>query len=255
VALVVVAVVAYLAVDRAGRAAESGARAPADAVERAGEAAEAIAERFRTGTITTTFTAALPRLVPDGGTTLELATVEATETLRRTDERRVLFDLVSLGTSVSEIRVPTVYRYHVRLQESWRIEVRDGECLVHAPAIRPTLPPAIRTDRMERLSETGWLRFDAAEQMDELERSITPSVSERAAAPETIALVKDQARRRLAEFVRDWLLAEDQWRSDRFTSVTVVFADEEPPPTLELEEPSGPPRALPPLGAEGREGS
>ena len=56
-----------------------------------------------------------------------------------------------------------------------------------------------------------------------------------------IDLVREICRRRTAEFVRNWLLAEDHWRADRFRSVTVIFADETPqdplaiPPTLSLE--------------------
>jgi hypothetical protein len=93
---------------------------------------------------------------------------------------------------------------------------------------------------MEKRSTSGWLRFDVDEQMDDLERSITPTVSERAASPETIALVRDEARRQVAEFIRNWLTLEDHWRDDRFRTVTVVFSDEEPldeqPPTVVLGE-------------------
>jgi hypothetical protein len=45
----------------------------------------------------------------------------------------------------------------------------------------------------------------------------------------------------VAEFVRDWLLREEQWRDDRFTAVTVTFEDEAkdpasvPAPTLRRE--------------------
>ena len=95
---------------------ESG-RAAVDTVRAAGESAAEIAARFRTGTITTTFVAAIPRLAPDGGTLLELAAFEAVETLTRTDDRRVFFDMVPLGETVSEIRVPVTYRYHLRLDE------------------------------------------------------------------------------------------------------------------------------------------
>ena len=74
--------------------------------------------------------------------------------------------------------------------------------------------------------------------MTELERYLTPRLSARARSPERIDLVRETCRRRVAEFVRGWLLREDHWRSDRFRAVTVVFADEapdEPAPTLVLE--------------------
>jgi len=212
-----------------------------DALESLADSASGLAAGFRRGEITTTFIAAIPHLVPDGGLRLELAAFEATESFNRADTRRVLFDMVDLGTTVTEIRVPVTYRYHLRLDEEWHLEVRQRTCIVHAPTVRATLPPAIHTDRMEKHSDRGWLRFNADAQMDELERTITPSLSKRAVNPDHLGYVREACRLRVAEFVRGWLLREDHWRSDRFSSVTVVFANEEEPlevtlPTLVLEE-------------------
>jgi hypothetical protein len=198
-------------------------------VDRLGATAVDIAERLRTGHITTTFTASIPRLEKGGGTRLELATFEATELFTREDQRTVLFDLVPLGSTISEIRVPVTYRYHLRLKDPWRLEVFEDrqECLVHAPAIRASLPPAIHTDGMQKRSQSGWLRFDGALQMEALERSITPTLRERAEHPDHIDLVRERCRQRVAEFVRGFLLREDHWRRDRFRAIRVVFADEE----------------------------
>jgi len=202
-----------------------------------GRAAAAVAEGFKTGRITNTFVAAIPQLQP-GGPLLELASFESTETFTRKDERAILFDLIPLGTNVTEIRVPVTYRYHLQLSDAWHLDVHGPLCLVRAPRIRPSLPPAIHTDRLERRSERGWLRGGVEQQMDELERSITPTLSARATESAHVALVRESCRRRVAEFVRVWLLREDQWRDDRFTAVTVAFEDEPerdltaPPPTL-----------------------
>lgn len=188
--------------------------------------AVSIGEAFRTDRITTTFISSLPRLSSDDGTKLELVAIESVETITRTDDRRFFYDMLPLGATVSEIRVPVTYRYHLRLDDPWRLEVRDQACIVHAPAIRATLPPAIDTAGLERRSSSGWLRFDADEQMVELERNLTALLGRRAADPDAVDLVRETCRRRTAEFVRNWLLAEDQWRSDRFRSVTVIFADD-----------------------------
>jgi hypothetical protein len=241
-AMLVIAILAHVAYVQTCRGALERPDPASAAVDRATQAVATIAERFRSGTITTTFTAAIPRLVEDGGMNLEVAVLESTETFRRSDERRVLFDLVNLGTNETEIRVPVTYRYHIQLDDVWYVDVDDHACIVRAPPIRPTLPTAIRTDRMEKRSSRGWLRFDVDEQMEELERSITPTLDERAADGDAIALVREPARRRVAEFVRNWLLVEDHWRSDRFRSVTVIFADEDlpeaerPEPTVVLME-------------------
>jgi len=221
----------YLAVHEMARTAREGSRAATEAVREIGESAVDIAAAFRTGTITSTFISAIPNFVPDGGVRLEVAAFETVEILRRTDELRVGWDLVSLGTTVSEIRVPATYRYHLRLDEPWRLEVDGQACVVHAPRIRSTLPPAIDTGRMEKYSESDWLRFNEDEQMEELERGITATLSERAGDSAHLELVRERCRREVAEFVRSWLLIEDHWRSDRFRSVTVIFADEAVPET------------------------
>jgi len=76
--------------------------------------------------------------------------------------------------------------------------------------------------------------------MENLERGVTAALSERAVDSAHLELVRERCRRRVAEFVRSWLLQEDHWRSDRFRSVTVIFADEAAPepssisPTLVL---------------------
>lgn len=71
--------------------------------------------------------------------------------------------------------------------------------------------------------------------------TITTTFVLRAGNRDHLELVRETCRRKVAEFVRTWLLAEEHWRRDRFSSVTVVFADEEvgkgeaEPPTLRLE--------------------
>jgi hypothetical protein len=243
VVAVVLAVVAYLVVVQVSRSFRDSGRAAVDAVRGVGEEAVNIAAAFKTGTITTTFTAAIPSFAPDSGTLLELAAFEATETLRSSDELRIAWDLIPLGTTSAEIRVPVTYRYHIRLDEPWRLEVSGQNCIVHAPRIRPTLPPAIDTAGLERSSASGWLRFDEDERLEELERGLTAALSERAADEAHLELVRERCRTAVADFVRSWLLIEDQWRVDGFRAVTVIFADEEDlepsilPPTVEWSEP------------------
>ena len=224
--------VAYLALVQIGRTFRDSGRAATQAVRELGEDVTDIAAAFRTGTITNTFVSAIPSFAPDSGARLELASFEAVETLRSTDELWVAWDLIPLGTTITEIRVPATYRYHLRLDEPWLLEVEDQSCVVHAPQIRPTLPPAIDTAGMEKSSDSGWLRFNEDEQMEELEKGITAALTERASDPTHLELVRERCRLEVAEFVRSWLLLEDHWRADRFRSITVVFADEDEPEIL-----------------------
>lgn len=201
--------------DRAGRG-----------IDKAAAAARDIAARFQRGTITETFTAAIPKLQGTGMGNLELATAEATESFTRADSKTIAWDLLYLGTTETEIKVPVTYRYHLRLADPWKLDVSNQTCVVYAPAIRPSLPPAIHTDRMEKKSGRGWARFNAGAQMNELEQSITPTLQRYAGDRRHVSFVREECRKTVAEFVKNWLLQEDQWRQDRFHTVQVIFADE-----------------------------
>jgi hypothetical protein len=189
-------------------------------------AAPEIARNFITGNITTTFRESIPQITSTKGDILELAKAECDETFKRTDEKWAGWGWVYLGTTVAEIRVPVTFRYHLRLSDPWRLAARDQVCLVLAPAIRPSLPPAIHTDQMERRAESGWARFDKNDQLDALEKSMTPTLDQRAGDATHRQLVREACRQSVAGFVRKWLLREGQWRDDRFTAIVVVFPDE-----------------------------
>ena len=137
-----------------------------EAVRAVGEQLAEIGERFQTGTITRTFVTSIPKIHGTGLGNLELATVEIDEIISESDERRILWDRFSLGETVSEIRVPVTYRYHLRLADAWEIEISDQTCIVHAPRIRASQPPAIHTERMTKRSESDWLRFNADQHLE-----------------------------------------------------------------------------------------
>lgn len=218
------------AMDRAGRAADGMKKAVVD-----------IASKFQRGTITETFTAAIPLIKGTGMGNLELATAETTESFEKSDMKTIGWDLLYIGMTSSEIKVPVTYRYHLKLSDPWKLDVTGQTCVVIAPPIRPSLPPAIHTDRMEKKSDRGWARLNADQQMTELEQSITPTLQRYAADPRHIRLVREECRKTVAEFVKMWLLKEDHWRTNRFNTIKVIFADEvertevkDAPPTITI---------------------
>lgn len=232
---VIVAIVGLIAWNQSQSAMRDAVGQATQAVNAVSDSAVAIAEKFRSGAITKTFVASLPRIENSGSGRLELAVLESTETFRSEDNLRIGWDYVSLGTTVAEISVPVTYRYHLRLEESWRLEVSNQTCLVTAPPIRPTLPPSIDTGQMVKSSRNGWARFNASEQLKAMEKSLTAKLSQYAGAEDRIALVREPARKTVVAFVRDWLLRENQWRQDRFHRIEVRFADE---PAFESGEPT-----------------
>ena len=191
-----------------------------------GQDIKVIAEKFKTGTITHTFVESIPDISPTDGDILELTTSRSDERFKRSDSKSIFWGAVYLGTTVSEIRVPVTFRYHIRLSDTWRLASKDQVCFVLAPPIHPSLPPAIHTDLMEKSTKGGWLRFNKDDNLSTLERSITPELEQRAGDAKHLKLVREDCRQPVAKFVKKWLLKEDQWRSDRFSSIVVVFPDE-----------------------------
>lgn len=187
---------------------------------------EDLPEKFQSQHITQTFQESVTRIDSSHGDILELATLESGETISKYDMKTMFNDIVYLGTTVSEIRVPAVYRFHLKLSDDWKLNTDENVVTVIAPVIRPSLPPAIRTDRMEKKSESGWLRFNKEENLAELEKSLTPTLERRAGSPGKIKQVREACRKSVAEYVKNWLLKERQWKQDGLVAIVVVFADE-----------------------------
>ena len=210
-------------------------RIPGQLVESAGKGAVGVAEaldgaaaKLLKGTITETFTASLPKLETERGGLLELSKVTATETFRSKDELSYDFRWfeVDVGTTITEIRVPVTYRYHLRMRDAWQLSVTNNVCIVHAPEIRPSQPPAIHTDRMEKSSDEGWARFNAEEQMTKLEKTITPTLRKYAGDEQHLDVIRENCRKTVSEFIEDWLLREGQWGEGRLRVVKVYFPGE-----------------------------
>ena len=180
--------------------------------------------RFSSFDINRRFTAALPEICPV--LNLELAVCKQVETFTQTDERTTLWGLINLGTNVVQISVPVTYRFHVRVKDAWKLETIGTRVVVHAPILRPALPPAIHTDELRRLEQRGWCRWSPMELMEDLERQITPALIQYAADPRRLNLVRDTCRQSVAEFVQLWLERERQWGGSGFTQIQVKFADE-----------------------------
>ena len=190
--------------------------------------------------ITETFRQSVTEIISTNGDTLEVAMMQTDETLTKVDMKTAFNDLLNLGTTVSEIRAPVVYRYHVRLSDPWQVSVDHGVCTVRAPALRPSLPPAIRTEGMEKKSEAGWLRFNAAENLAALEKGLTPTLEKRAGDAAHLHLIRESARKSVAEFVKNWLLKSSAQRAEPIRTISVIFPDEgknttPPPATLQVQ--------------------
>jgi hypothetical protein len=166
------------------------------------------------------------------GGLLQVSTIRAPETFKAVKPHDLLgFDL---GATTTHIRVPAVYHYHIELAREWKVRVRpDGSVIVIAPPVKPTLPAAIDTARLERQAEGRWSLFTGAAELEALERTITRTLQEKAGSAGYIAFQREAARETVREFVLRWLLTQERWKAARggagengARAVRVFFADE-----------------------------
>lgn len=184
-----------------------------------------LAEHFQKRSISESFRENVKRIASTQGDVLELATLDTEETVTKYDTKTLFNDAIYLGTTVAEIRVMVVYRYHLKLSDEWNLKVENGRCVVVAPAIRPSLPPAIRTDTIEKKSEAGWLRFNASENLAQLEKEMTSILERRAGVPGKLKHVREASRLSVAKFVKHWVLKEHKEQGE-IRDIVVIFSDE-----------------------------
>ena len=174
------------------------------------------------------FVASLPTIFRTPGGNLEVAGITATETITSSDTATVPYFnwRIPGATTTVIIHVPVVYRYHVQVFDPWNIRIRDHTCVILAPALRPTLPPAIQTDKMEIRTFEGPLSFEGKEKQAKLLQSLTPLLVANATDTTRVKLVREEARKTVAEFVRTWLLQRGDWGDKKIENIKVVFRGE-----------------------------
>ncbi|MDB5873582.1 MAG: hypothetical protein JWQ07_3024 [Ramlibacter sp.] len=189
-----------------------------------------IYERFVgswSATETSVAASGIPVVMRSAGGLLEIATVTVYERFKRTDTKE--FWGIPLGTTVSIIQVPVTYRYHIEMAKEWPILINGKTAVVRAAEVKPSLPAAIDTAKMEKYSQNGWARFNKDENLELLERSISPELQTRANNAAIRQLAVDAGRQTVREFVTSWLLKEQGWKRDPEFKVVVLFPGEQQP--------------------------
>ena len=163
----------------------------------------------------------VPVVMRSAGGLLEIATITVHERFKRSDTKE--FWGIALGTTVSVIDVPVTYRYHIEMAREWPIYVKGKTAVVRAPDVKPSFPVAIDTARMEKYTQNGWARFNKDENLEALQRSVTPELYARANIPAVRQLAIDAGRETVREFVTIWLLKEQGFKRDPEHRVVVLF--------------------------------
>jgi hypothetical protein len=203
--------VAHRALSLPGQVAQEGRKALAEL--------RSLAAAFREGRITTTFARESTTLA--GGSRLQFATLKQAEVFTRRDERSLFWGQLPLPDVVVEARVPVEYTYFLDLEKPWAFTLEGRRLLVEAPAIEWNLPALDASALRYEVREGSLLRDEAAVEAA-LRASLTDAARMR--ARENVALVRDTARLRAAEFVRTFVAARFDDAGD--VRVEVRFADE-----------------------------
>jgi hypothetical protein len=169
----------------------------------------------------------IPVVMRSRGGLLEIATVTVFERFKREDTRE--FWGLPLGTTVSIIQVPVTYRFHIEMAREWPIHLHGKTAVVRTPEIKPSLPVAFDTSRLEKYTQSGWARFNKDENLTLLERSMTTELQARAYHPAVRKLALEAGRKTVSEFVTTWLLKEQAWQRDAEHRVIVLFPGEQLP--------------------------
>lgn len=208
-----------------------------------GETVSEVAKIFRPTRIVTTFNEWRElNVTATDGNILEVATAESPELFSRTSNVAMFGRVLPGTTTVSEITVPATYRFHIDLNDEWNLLADGKRLLVMAPAVRPSLPVAFDTGKVRKKTQSGWARWDGAENLAELEKEITGKLAERAILPATLEKIHGESRVPVAQFVRKWLLDKEAWGEGRFEEIVVVFSGEgdkvisSEPASLRLDE-------------------
>jgi hypothetical protein len=160
------------------------------------------------------------------GDILEVASpMKTMETFSKADARFAAWGWVYLGTATSEIKVPATYRFHIKLSEMKQARLDDSVLIVTAPVIHPSLPVAFDTSKVEKKTDGTWLRFDAAQQLADLEKSVTPALAARAQGH--VNTVRENARRDIEEFVQKWIVEAHPEYREHIKAVKVIFPGED----------------------------
>jgi hypothetical protein len=174
----------------------------------------------------TVATAGVPVVMHTSGGRLEVATVTATEALKFDAPPKSLLG-VDMGKTISNVQTKVVYRFYIEMTKEWPITIQGTTAIVEAAEIKPTLPVAFDTATMEKQTRSGWARFDKHDNLEELERRMSPKLEERAYGYKGLAL--ESARKSVGDFVRTWLIKEGHSQQGVPYQVQVVFPGEPVP--------------------------
>jgi len=178
-----------------------------------------IAEAFRQGTVTTSFTSYATEV--SGNSFFQFATLKQVEAFERRDTSTVLWGQLALPDVVIEARAPVEYTYYLDLNKPWSLKLENGVVWVTAPRIEWNAP-AIDASALRFEVREGSIFRDEILAQDHLKAGLSEMA--RSKARQNVSLVREVGRKKTEEFVENWLVRG--WSDGASYRARVVFADE-----------------------------
>lgn len=158
------------------------------------------------------------------GGLLEVSTVAAEERFDSTTTHTILG--TPIAKTIAQIRVPATYRYHIPLAAEWKFRVAGDTLIAVAPSVKPSLPVAIDTGKLEGFSSGLWSPITGSDAVESLQRTITKTLGAKASSQSLLLLQRESARKTVTEFVQKWVLDQPRWKVGKTPTVLVFFEDE-----------------------------
>jgi hypothetical protein len=159
------------------------------------------------------------------GGLLEVSRILATEQF----DKRFVYTVLGMkvGETVPHIRVPAVYRYHIELAPEWKIIRTDDVFMVVTPLVKPSLPVAVDLAHIDKDVGGTWILvpFNEDDDLNVLEREITKALAQKAGSAAYLQLQREAARKAVTEFVKKWLVTQQQWKDAQRPRIEVVFGE------------------------------
>ena len=131
-----------------------------------------------------------------------------------------------------EIRAPVTYNYYLDFKDDWSFLFVNGVLRIVAPEIK-VKEPAIDTRAMKTNIMGGYMILDEAGKMEEFKTEFYGILKTRAASPDYIANIVEDARLSLAIFIDTWVKSELRGlNSQPVNSILIKFKNEEKFPLL-----------------------
>jgi xanthosine utilization system XapX-like protein len=209
--------IAHTVINTPGAAIDKGK----ELVREVGDQAASVARAFHEGTVRQEF---LSRATTLAGTKrLQVATLHQAESFQRSEKDNVAWGMIPLPKVVVLAQAPVEYTYYLDLEGPWEFRQEDKTIVVLAPAITPNTP-ALDVSALTFYTLEGSIWRDENAARERLRDGLTAALRKR--AKENEKLVREVGRKKVAEFVEQWL--GEKFGDAKDYKVKVLFPDEVP---------------------------